>query len=83
MTRALQSHHVWQFRRLGLKGESMDVRDACDSAGTSPVEGHSCCPSRSDFNVSRFACVCSGVGFIFVGMCSYDKILCGFWRVRG
>ena len=30
MTRALRSHHVWQLRRLGLKGESLHVRDACE-----------------------------------------------------
>ena len=27
---ALRSHHVWQLRFLGLKGESLDLRDACE-----------------------------------------------------
>ena len=30
---ALRSHHVWQLRRLGLKGESLHVRDACEHCG--------------------------------------------------
>ena len=27
---ALRSHHVWKLRSLDLKGESLDVRGACD-----------------------------------------------------
>ena len=33
VTRAWQSHHDWQLRRLLLKGESLDVRDACEQCG--------------------------------------------------
>ena len=29
-SRCARSHHVWQLRFLGLKGESLDLRDACE-----------------------------------------------------
>ena len=77
MTRALRSHHVWQLRRLDLKVESLDVRDACGQCGN--VVG-----GRPLVLVRHFWISMLLVSYVFavvlvVDMCAYDKTLCTIW----
>ena len=55
VTREWRSHHVWQLRRLDLKGRICGCVMHVGSAGTSLVEGHSCFfPYRSAFRCLSF-----------------------------
>ena len=79
MTRALRSYHVWRMRRLEFKGAFVDVRDACEQC-VNVVGGRSFVFVHAVPNcMSLVSHVFSMVVFMFVGMCSYDKTLCGFW----
>ena len=68
VTRAWQSHHVWQLRRLDLEVESVDVRGACEQCGN--VGGRQLVFVRNVWIsmplVSCVFCSDSGRGFVCV-----------------
>ena len=73
MTRAWRSHHVWQLRRLDLKGRICECVMHVSSAGTSLVEGHSCLSISLRGSMSFFSHVFCSCRVFFVVICSYDE----------
>ena len=80
VTRAWQSHHVWQLRRLDLEVESVDVRGACEQCGN--VGGRPLVFVRNVW-ISMPLVSCVSAVFLVVDLRACDKTLCTIWWVRG